>query len=366
MEDNKSLDDASLRRAECSAKMNSVHESPPEEYSNIVFTYLHDPWSEIRKDAAKVMKNMQYTRALVSLVIMKLLDLCDDAKTLQWQVVHGSILGIHALGASALDFGIVDMGRVRTTCLSLIGSETAPIRDVARSCLCDLHLVDRETLGLLTADIAHSCLEDIHSNKEIHASILDGLLGVLADSIELNLKLLSPCSSSSSSSFSLSPSTSPASKDTIFIFGHSIIDAIDLSMGHPSSTVRQRASQIFINVCRSSINEENGILFIVYEKIAAVVDGCNDWKKLEAYMIVSGKFSFCSSSSTSFLTLSSSSSSSSSSASCRCLPLPLLLLLFLPLLILLFFSCYYCYYDLTMMSLLLFDLLCLLTSSYYC
>ena len=184
--------------------------------------------------------------------------------------MHGSILGIHALGTAALSYGVVDKSTLTSICLSLIGSETVPIRDVTRCCLHDFELVDSEILSILTNDITRFCREDISCRRETHASSIDGMLATVGDRIE-----------NSPGSFLTDTSVFHADQPQVLV-------AVDLCMGHPSSTVRQRASQICVILCSPSrVDYKTGLSCShIYETVSYVVQSSTDWKRTEAYMLV--------------------------------------------------------------------------------
>ena len=95
------MDLASTRRSECSKKLVSLEslickedleDRLALEYADLFISYLHDSWSEIRKDTAKTLKKADISKKL-SLIIFYNLEELSNKSNQNWQIVHGTVLG---------------------------------------------------------------------------------------------------------------------------------------------------------------------------------------------------------------------------------------------------------------------------------
>ena len=94
------MDIASLRRCEYSENLTNLKSSFENEgteddiikdNTRVIIKYLHDSWSEIRKDSAKFLKKVSISKKLLKNLYLELLTYTN--KTYSWQIIHGTILG---------------------------------------------------------------------------------------------------------------------------------------------------------------------------------------------------------------------------------------------------------------------------------
>lgn len=273
-------DDASARRSSYAHNLQqmrsclgdeSLSALSIEEYSVLLIRYLHDPWSEIRKDTARSIKSMSISKNFSLMVLERLLEICREPATHSWQVLHGSILGLTCIGATLLRHSTDQKSAIETACMGLIGSDLLPVREAVRECLKSLQLVDHSLLHRISDEVIERCELDIAHLRETSASLLDGFLGVLADSLDL-------------SADGSTDMTTRIEQSSIFAVDRSLLDALFLAMGHPSSIVRQRASQVYVSFCRRLIEviEPHGV---GVTRLVEVIESAESWRRLEACML---------------------------------------------------------------------------------
>ena len=301
-------DDSSIRREQ---RRNSIQTQTmkidEQDVPNLV-VWLQDPWSEIRKDAAKAIRAYYplltpaaETRLLFSLV--ESLERFD----VSWQVVHGSLLGITVLVNESTDHIVT--ATIQSLCLKLVGHKLPPVREAAAACMLRLLSTNQLTISQLVSQVLR-CLSVCLCNDEgmtlttdsattntgslQEMDELDGLLGCLQEalvhgsvSIESSLAMLSMTSAVNSvddnnnaiapgvdtsatatattTALATSAPATPTSTATSALATttttttttrgssasrtllHHVLDVVEACMGHPSSSVvRQHAGQIFL------------------------------------------------------------------------------------------------------------------------
>ena len=257
-----------------------------------VILWLQDPWSEIRKDCARWIKSnrLDILPDTETLLLRSLID-CIRCDRSSWQATHGSLLGITQLICQTCVQSICY--EVRDLCLSLVGSNLAPVREAATACVCKLVSSGKISTAVLISTIQLSVLNlyekgivffilfgdfVLLSNTLLLnllsffatgdnmtvANELDGLLGCLSDTIESSMTVDTPCMEKSSSLstasdlksiFNIMENEYRTSEDSQELDGkqqHSlltrVINTVFLAMGHTSSIVRQHAGQVFLRI----------------------------------------------------------------------------------------------------------------------
>ena len=122
-----------------------------------VILWLQDPWSEIRKDCARWIKSnrLDILPDAENSLLLSLIDCirCDHSS---WQATHGSLLGITQLICQTCVQSICY--EVRDLCLSLVGSNLAPVREAATACVCKLISTGKLSTAVLISTIQLSVL----------------------------------------------------------------------------------------------------------------------------------------------------------------------------------------------------------------
>jgi len=269
-------DDANTRRVGCANTLQRLRdhvvddnssESNIEEYCGLIIQYLHDPWSEIRKDTARFIRTIDICHAISTKVLKRLIEICSKPSVYSWQILHGSILGLSCVGVTVLRHSTEQRSAIETVCMALIGSDLLPVREAVRDCLNTLKLVDQSLVRRISDEVVERCEFDIASGKETSAPHLDGFLGMLADALDRSGEVAQAV---------------PAS---IFAVDRSLLDALFLAMGHPSSTVRQRASQVYATLCRLLLDTEDPN-YVGVQRLVDVIESATNWQRLEACMLV--------------------------------------------------------------------------------
>jgi hypothetical protein len=130
-----------------------------------VLLWLQDSWSEIRKDCAKWIRCRlsDISPAAEKLLLSTLVD-CIRCDTNPWQAVHGSLLGITEIIQQSSEVNVCDV--VRTLCLSLVGSNLAPVRDAATACVSKLVASGQISTAVLISNILSSIMSIYSGGKQ--------------------------------------------------------------------------------------------------------------------------------------------------------------------------------------------------------
>jgi hypothetical protein len=122
-----------------------------------VILWLQDSWSEIRKDCARWIKSsrLDVQPDAEDLLFHSLID-CLRCDRSSWQAIHGSLLGIKELICETCVHSICS--EVRDLCLSLVGSNLAPVREAATACVCKLVSSGKISSAVLISKIQLSLL----------------------------------------------------------------------------------------------------------------------------------------------------------------------------------------------------------------
>ena len=205
---------------------------------------LFDSWSEIRKDSAKSLRKLD--KDIPQEVVIALVDdfLSSNGEK-PWQMLHGSLLGIAALWESICRYQHIKLTHIRNTCVMLLSHTCLPVRDAARACIhnflstsmssVSVNELDNRQWDIFYSSILHSASEmartDVLQGSEGHALQLDGALGCVGDAVPY-----------------ISP-RDPGRHGHVQVDHGPFLDVLHLCLGHPSSTVRQRAAAVMISLC---------------------------------------------------------------------------------------------------------------------
>lgn len=115
-----------------------------EDQKKLLWSLFFIKWSEIRKDAARVLQQYEglYADAAKALFIV-ILDEIGGEEDVPWQKLHGALLGFNALLGKAISDDIDRDIYLRTkdVCLRLQGNPQMPVREQVHKCL--VHLFER-------------------------------------------------------------------------------------------------------------------------------------------------------------------------------------------------------------------------------
>lgn len=129
-----------------------------------VLLWLQDSWSEIRKDCARWIRCRlgDISPEAERLLLSTLVD-CIRSDTNPWQAIHGSLLGITEMIQQSSEVTVCDV--VRTLCLSLVGSNLAPVREAATACVSKLVASGQISTAVLISNILSSIMSIYSGGK---------------------------------------------------------------------------------------------------------------------------------------------------------------------------------------------------------
>lgn len=136
-----------------------------------VLLWLQDSWSEIRKDCARWIRCRlnDISPEAYNLLLNTLVD-CIRSDINPWQAIHGSLLGITEMIQQSSEVTVCDV--VRTLCLSLVGSNLAPVREAATACVSKLVASGQISTAVLISNILSSIMSIYSGGKQNPLSTL--------------------------------------------------------------------------------------------------------------------------------------------------------------------------------------------------
>jgi hypothetical protein len=131
-----------------------------------IHLWLQDSWSEIRKDCARWIRSRlnDISPDSEKLLLSTLID-CIRSGSNSWQAVHGSLLGITEMIQERTEVSVCNI--VRTLCLGLVGSNLAPVREAASSCVSKLVASGQISTAALISTILSS-ITSLHGNGKFY------------------------------------------------------------------------------------------------------------------------------------------------------------------------------------------------------
>lgn len=204
-----------------------------------ILVFLNDRWSVIRVECGKQLAKLPgaFSEDLVAILIGG----CSSSST--WQEIHGSILGLNGLVASAESRKHASLlANISSLCLGFIGNANIPIKEASRSCLISIQrrISDKATLVHQIIGRVDIVVRQSDSDTEANSLILDGLLSCLVDNYQMFPELVRTASSSAGAVSSVA-----------------IVQTLRCCALHPASTVRQRAGQILTLFLLSFFKDDN-------------------------------------------------------------------------------------------------------------
>lgn len=132
-----------------------------------ILLWLQDSWSEIRKDCARwIRSRLSDISPEAERLLFNTLIECISCDTNPWQAVHGSLLGITEMIQESSEVTVCDV--VRTLCLSLVGSNLAPVREAATACMSKLVASGQISTAVLISNILSSIMSIYSGGKQSH------------------------------------------------------------------------------------------------------------------------------------------------------------------------------------------------------
>jgi len=288
--------------------------------SLLIESSLHDMWSEIRNDSSKSLKRLQQYISINTLLKLghNLLLKINDS-SIQWQTLHGSILGLKSICNFLIRLDSITRDKfhndVIKSCLSIVIHDMLPIREASRDCIVEYLNIERSYIKY--CDFTYSVLNSISKLKQQvgSASTFDGLLGCLVDIIQRSNNGLQVCSyfddkklDNDTSSLTTSSSSSSSSSSS-FIHNENLLFKCTIAcFNHDASTVRQRAASVLLSLYKLKNNNDDNnndnnnetelqikmkysLLNVLHDCIMyCIIDNNNDdtnWKILETCLIIS-------------------------------------------------------------------------------
>jgi hypothetical protein len=211
-----------------------------------ILASLHDTWSEIRKDSSKSLAKLGDNIPLETSIVLLDRLLENVSVGIPWQISHGSLLGIGALSKTICKHDVSRMVTIRQVCMTMLSNNRMPIREASstciRNCLLSSTTLDESItkwnefytsmLELAKSSVKH----DVDNLCEENTLELDGVLGCIRDT-RAELRVGNAISA-----------TSPA-PCLVTLDRALLLEVLHLCLGHPSSTVRQRAAGVLSLVC---------------------------------------------------------------------------------------------------------------------
>lgn len=257
-------------------------------FEDFLLTVLHDPWSEIRKDSAKLLAKLskKIPQEFTLRTIESLLNRPNETE--QWQVLHGNMLGITALCGHIDSAAHADLrGRVKVYCLRSLAHNTLLVRESARACFSALFLQGNVVREL--EDMAHSYVAaDREHNSEGHSFSLQSFLDCLGDYLHHHAsEYLQGIRNMIVSGDSPEDAAIPSSGGSTALSSRAL-RLVELCMQHLSSTVRFAAGTLLTSVFFACDKpEDSDIAAYIVRLICTSIEDPNEaeWRCREGFLI---------------------------------------------------------------------------------